>query len=580
MRSDSSRRDLLGPGLLLAALALLLWRCTLTFCWSDEGFYLALAHRFWLGDLPFVDEWNTAQLYAPFLLPFYALWRAITGGTTGIYLAARVAAVLLQFALAFALYRALRPRGRGTALAASLLVLVYAKAGIGGLSYYTLCYLFFGTGLLLFYFACETASTARMGLCFAAGAVMALAVVCMPYLAVLWVLPVVFLLLPSAHGRRGPVLAFLGGTGAAALVYLAWLLHRVSLSELLEYLPFVLMDPDGSSTSLPVLALKALVQPFYQFRFGLLFWGGALAASLLLPRLRQVNSVSALPAKVRRLLLSAALAGFAVNLLTSGDMLGKAHLALCLLAVQGWLLTPPARRPVREALCFFLPGWAFGLVWQVGSNTGFSGMTLGFALACAGAAPMVGACLHCLREEGVLSRSTGRALAALTLCVPVLLSGWQRLALEYRDAPLSQCTQRLTSGPAAGLVTTPEHAAQYTAICRALTESESDGPVFVTALAPWAYLCTDRPMGTSTSWRTYLDSELLEVYYRQHPERFPTTVLVLDEAVGGYTSTLQPEENPLPNQNSGREDGFLTLELARRGFTAHTTPVGTVYEAG
>ena len=180
----------------------------------------------------------------------------------------------------------------------------------------------------------------------------------------------------------------------------------------------------------------------------------------------------------------------------------------------------------------------------------------------------------------MLSRSTGRALAALTLCVPVLLSGWQRLALEYRDAPLSQCTQRLTSGPAAGLVTTPEHAAQYTAICRALTESESDGPVFVTALAPWAYLCTDRPMGTSTSWRTYLDSELLEVYYQQHPERFPTTVLVLDEAVGGYTSTLQPEENPLPNQNSGREDGFLTLELARRGFTAHTTPVGTVYEAG
>ena len=133
MRSDSSRRDLLGPGLLLAALALLLWRCTLTFCWSDEGFYLALAHRFWLGDLPFVDEWNTAQLYAPFLLPFYALWRAITGGTTGIYLAARVAAVLLQFALAFALYRALRPRGRGAGVAGSRLVVGCAGAGSGAL---------------------------------------------------------------------------------------------------------------------------------------------------------------------------------------------------------------------------------------------------------------------------------------------------------------------------------------------------------------------------------------------------------------------------------------------------------------
>ena len=161
-------------------------------------------------------------------------------------------------------------------------------------------------------------------------------------------------------------------------------------------------------------------------------------------------------------------------------------------------------------------------------------------------------------------------------CCSAAGSGWR----WNTGTPLSQCTQQLTIGPAAGLATTPEHAAQYAAICQALTGSENDGPVFVTALAPWAYLCTDRPMGASTSWRTYLDSELLEVYYRQHPERFPSTVLVLDEAVGGYTSTLQPEENPLPNQNSGREDGFLTLELARRGYTPHTTPVGTVYEAG
>ena len=93
-------------------------------------------------------------------------------------------------------------------------MLVYAKAGIGGLSYYTLCYLFFGTGLLLFYIACETGPAARTGLCFAAGAVMALAVVCMPYLAVLWVLPAaVLLLLPSARGRRGRCWPFSAAPG-------------------------------------------------------------------------------------------------------------------------------------------------------------------------------------------------------------------------------------------------------------------------------------------------------------------------------------------------------------------------------
>ncbi len=578
MHSDRSKARFAPAVVLAAALGLLLWRCRYTFCWSDESFYLALAHRFWLGELPFVHEWNTAQLYTPLVLPFYSLWQALTGGE-GVYLAARAAAVLLQFALAAGVYRALAPKGRVEALAAALLVLLYAKANIGGLSYYTLCYVLFGAGLVLLYALPDTRRP-RLALCLAAGGLMALAVVCMPYLAALWVAPVLALVLPRLRSVRGESLCFLGGTALAAAGYLAWLLSRISLSEMLEWMPFLLMDPDGNPTSIPVLLAKFCLQPFYQFRWGAVLWAGALALTLAWPLYsRRKGHSGVLPSRLRLGLLAAALAGCAVNLLCSGDMLGKAHLALCILAAQCWLLTPAALRPVREAVCFYLPGLAFALVWQLGSNTGFSGMTMGFALACAGAAPMVGACLRSLREDCGPLFVHRRALLALALCAPVLLSLWQRVALEYRDAPLNECTQLIAAGPAAGLYTAPEHAVQYEAVRAAVADADREGTIFITALAPWAYLCTDRETGANTSWRTYLDSELLEIYHEQHPDRFPTTVLVLKSEFGSYVSTIQPEVNEQGNLNEGREDGYLIRAMAERGYTVTETPAGLVYQA-
>ena len=303
MHSDRSKARFAPAVVLAAALGLLLWRCRYTFCWSDESFYLALAHRFWLGELPFVHEWNTAQLYTPLVLPFYSLWQALTGGE-GVYLAARAAAVLLQFALAAGLYRALAPKGRAEALAAALLVLLYAKANIGGLSYYTLCYVLFGAGLVLLYALPDTRRP-RLALCLAAGGLMALAVVCMPYLAALWVAPVLALVLPRLRSVRGESLCFLGGTALAAAGYLAWLLSRISLSEMLEWMPFLLMDPDGNPTSIPVLLAKFCLQPFYQFRWGAVLWAGALALTLAWPLYsRRKGHSGVLPARLRLGLLA------------------------------------------------------------------------------------------------------------------------------------------------------------------------------------------------------------------------------------------------------------------------------------
>ena len=566
------RYNLLCLLLLLGGLGLLLWRCQYSFCWSDESFYLSTVHRFWLGDAPFRDEWNTGQLYAVLLLPFYSAWRALVGSTEGIYLGARVAAVLLIFAEALGLWLLMRRRWPRAALASALLVLFYAKANLGGLSYYTLAFFFFFGGLLILYGLWQKESmrgAPRAALLILAGVLEALAVVCMPFAALLWLAVLVPLILPRFRRWRSACLWMMAGGALAAVCYLGWVLSRVSFGEILENLPWVLSDPDSNTVSLPVLILKFFAQPFYQLLPGLILWGPALAFTLW-TRLRG----KPLPDAYRRHLFGAAVLGFVLSLLGSGAMLGRAHLALCVLGLGCWLLLPAGRRPRAELAFFGLPGFAFAFIWQIGSNTGFSGMTLGFAVM----VPFGAACLESLMEDArpAVGQRSSRALLALLLVLPVAVSGWQRVALVYRDAPLSECTVRLEQGPARGLYTSPTAACQYTDLCQVLAEDSADaqGPIFISALAPWAYLCTDRPVAAPTTWRIYTDSSVLEGYYDLYPQRLPQTVLILSPEMGAYVSTIQPEENPAPNTPSGK--GFL-LEMLEKEYAEKETPAGMLY---
>ena len=261
---------------LLAALGLLLWRSLYSFCWSDESFYIAMVHRFWLGDAPLRDEWNTAQLYSFMLLPFYSLYRAVVGSAQGVYLAARIFAVLLTFAVAFGCWWVMKKEYPLAGLCAALMVLFYAKANLAGPSYYTLCFAFFFGGLLILYSRWNNRGekwTALDGLLFAAaGILLALAVVCMPFAAVLWLAVVPALFLKKLRVFRLPALCMAGGAALAAAVYLAFLLGRASLDEILLNMPWVLSDPDSNTVSFPMLVIKFFAQPFYQLKTGLICW--------------------------------------------------------------------------------------------------------------------------------------------------------------------------------------------------------------------------------------------------------------------------------------------------------------------
>lgn len=614
------------PWIVLAAVFFLVAaRSFLSFCWSDESFYLAIAHRFWLGEAPFVEEWNPAQIYVVLLMPFYSLYRAVFGTADGVFLAARLAYALLSGAAAAFVYAALQKESRAGALAGAVLCLVYSRANIGGLSYYNLSLVFSLVGCTALYRAAGRilgpAGAAMAGQkepaagpppkspaaaagpakavpacgraaalwCLFAGAAMALAVVCTPFFALFWLAALLPFLARRLARWRAPAVCFVLGSAASAGVYLLWVLRRVSPGRLLEMLPYVMSDPEANVRSLKTL-LMAFALPAYQFRYTLPLWAGALvwAAWRVLVRRR--------PFAAREALAPAALASaaLAVELALAGRMPGRPHAILCLAALTLFLLLPAGRRPLRCFLCFGLPGAVLAVSWQLSSNTRFSGMTIGFALASVWAAVTAARFAGWLRAElcgpagpqnaprrgakARLLRALPAACLVLFLALPAAAAAVQRAVLVYRDDPIQLCTTRIEAGPARGLYTSAENAQQYREVYEVLAALPEDGgPLYLSSLLPWGYLVNDLRCGAPGSWRTPLDFVQLPDYYRLNPQCFPRTVLVLDAGYGRYRSTVEGTEESYANANV-TESWFLN-ELSARGYSCTPVLCGLLYQA-
>ena len=103
----------------------------------DESFYLTVAQRFARGERPLVDEWQLSQLSDLFLVPFYRLFVAVTGGTEGIILFMRQVFLIANLVFYWILYGKLRTY-RIWGLMATAVVSFYIPWAMFTLNYYTM----------------------------------------------------------------------------------------------------------------------------------------------------------------------------------------------------------------------------------------------------------------------------------------------------------------------------------------------------------------------------------------------------------------------------------------------------------
>ncbi len=250
--TSQKRKKLIDIGFIAAfaaILAFLLWKCRYGFGSSDEAFYLAVPFRLTQGDGLFSDEWHLSQMSSFLIYPFMKIYMLIKGDTEGIILAFRYIYTLLQATAAAFLYiRLKRISGPGAAVA-SLCFFIYAPFGIMAMSYNSLGIITLALSLTMLVTAREHIRLwqALSGFFFAS------AVLCCPYLIILWILYLPASLIIGAVRKKRYALSgwifFSIGAACLALIFGIFVLSRMNIADIPSLIEGIMSDPEHQPRS-------------------------------------------------------------------------------------------------------------------------------------------------------------------------------------------------------------------------------------------------------------------------------------------------------------------------------------------
>lgn len=576
MKSDSKGTMLKNyiPYILIAIIgSTLIIRSFLSFCWSDESFYLTVVHRLWLGESLIKDEWFFSQVFAPLLLPFYSLYIMIKGNNEGIYLAFRILAVLWNIGLAYYMYHLLQKKYKaGIALSATCVYLLYSRGNIGGMSYYNMTLSFVLWAMLLIYGGImkETSGKQLSVRMFFVGILIALAVACTPYLAIGY-LPAAAILLFFKRWKkyRKCVIMILAGTFCAFIIYLIFVLARATVMEIWQSIPYILNETEMQKTHPVFAALYLPGRIIYRFKYTI-FVTFLIICYTLFVKFKQHKTIEGRYIKILSVINFCV---FLFNAYLSRNMVGCINIALIIFIIPYILMIGSMKKLEKEpVLLFVIPGICMICAFTFSSDTGLDAMTIGYVLVAIGAilcAASIG------RENGWQKR-----ILCTVLIATLIQTGFLRIFSVYRDDSLLKMNAQITEGPAKYLFTSKEHEKQYDEVLGVIREYVTDDDtVFYTKLCCWAYLCSNSSYGTPSSWRISLDSPRLEEYYTVNPHKIPTCVVILKPEYGQFRSVFIQGNEVVSAPNDNKKEGFLWEYMQKQEYEKIETDCAYIYKS-
>lgn len=560
------------PILILAACSIGLFiRSFYSFSWSDESFYLTLAHRFWLGERVIVDEWFTTQLSTLLLLPFYALYQGMTGGNEGVYLYFRLLYLGISIFIAFFTYFKLKKRNlRMASLICALLYLLYSRANIGGMSYYNMTLSCVLLAVILLYDQIYEKEWGKNKL-YLTGILLAFAIINTPYLAFPYVVIGMYLLFKKQYGFfRREILMVIAGTIMIAILYVGYILYKVPANELLLNIPYILNEPELQRTN-PILAIPVILARII-WRYKWTIWISTLLTIYIFYKKRKNVLFSK---KEINLLVNINLIVFIINSYLAQGLLGCIYIAGVLFAVPVIYTFGRWQKIDKNIIGLFgIAGMSLILGFSFSSDTGLDAMTIGFVILAMGAVLLIFQLGEVKREQILL----GTVLVVFSIMI--FQTGILRFFSVYRDAPINQLNTQITSGPAKYLYTTEEHTRQYDELRAAINQYvREDDLVFYSKSCFWSYLCSNNEYGVPSSWRMAFDSPRLQEYYELNPEKIPTCIFVLNPAYGSFESSLIQNNEKVPYPNENNIAGYLYDYIERCGYNKIELECATIYRS-
>ncbi|MBO4903997.1 MAG: hypothetical protein J5367_02120 [Lachnospiraceae bacterium] len=558
----------------------LTWRSFMGFCWTDESFYVSTCDRFYRGQIPLVDEWFRTQMSSVVMLPFYALFVAVTGSNAGVILYFRILYLLLCTAVAILYYRVLEKEyPRYVGLGAAIFIMCYAHLNNATFSYYMLSTVLLMAALILIY---DCRDSARRGVLILAGVLTALSVLCMPAFVIGYVPvmlgAVILLIVKKSKTLRTVIIYTVIGVAIPAVLFAIWLFLHVDIGYLTDVLPKVLVDNEHNE-SLGYFIRKphrCLMDVFGMYTY----------ASYILIALSFVSGRFLKKHPFCDIIVFADTVLFAIMAVISFGHTGYVHVAFFLFALPVFFVSEKKNHTLFWMMV--IPAGLVSVIYSFTSSDFLYVIALGLSVA-------VSACLCAVCDyiragmgQGIWYQKLATASAAAACVVCLVITVALRFTNVYRDAPIGQLTRIIPTGVAKGLYTTDEHLSQYVDIYEMLDEyclntddiepvsGNPNGNVMFSKILPWGYAVSRLDCGFPSTWRTTaFTDEQLDLYYETHKTSVPDVIIVLDSRYGSYDASGDVDDDHEPNLD---EMGQYWKDYIRdNGFEETVVKCGKVY---
>lgn len=488
------------------------------FGWDDEGYYLAVVHRLWAGDIPVFDEWFPTQWSAVLLLPVYWLFRTIMGTGEGIVLFFRLFYLGVRFGIGVFSFYVLRRYSKSSLLAffAAAFLLVSSIENKALYSYNDLAVSFLSLALLLLLWGKEQTQRKKHSISFGAGICLVLTCFANPYAIVLWFYLAFYYILLWKRKKDSSYLVSFGlltiGCCIPGVVFLGSLLMHVSIADLWEALGYLLHYP-GHVAKNPLLAMVKwgwyAIKPYSAVLFLMLAGVGLTLKKGLTKGIFYIELLC--------VVLYAIIQYF---FMADKNVIGITYIPLSVLGLFCFWQTKEKDWEILGG--YYLPGIILSIVFQVASDTGIYAMMTGFTISAMASVLMIGRLLQ-ERKELCSMRSLCVFLGMILLytgSVRVLYCRYSTYETVYDSF--------IGTGPYKGILTDSNQKNFYEISLKeiALLEewTEDDDCILILGNNMWMYLCVDRRIGAPTVWRMEVEHELFGPYYIMHPDRIPAVI--------------------------------------------------------
>lgn len=552
-RNDKYKwQDYIFIALIAGGIIFAFWKCVFGFGGNDEAFYLTVPQRFNMGDALIKDEWHLSQLSGFLLMPFVWLFTTITGSTEGIILAARVLYIIFHATVSIVIYTRIRKYGY-VSVFASVLYFIYTPYDIMAMSYNTMGLDFVTlAGVIM-----GTASYKKKLPLIISGVAFAAAVLCCPYLAVAYILYGICVLIHTFIKNKetkfilkselfaGKTFLFFSiGIFALASVFLVFVLTRVSIKEIFNYLPYLMTDPEHPQIALGArfgMYFKSIYNCHSHFYIALFSYLVMIVVMIIDRKRKSHRSIY--------LIVTTAIVIFCYVLLLpqlTYSTYNAIMFPLIFIGITSYILCENKPKPLFASL--FVLGIIYSFAICFSSNQYF--YVISMVITASNIASYV-FLAQLLREMKTTQDNIEYAVwvkrgSFLFVAFMIFLQGAFQITVKaehcfWESGNTSNLTAQIKNGPAKGIYTNVNNCNTYEQIYNDLQyykNKQEDKILFLTSRT-WCYLAVDFPYGTLSAWisgEKPSSVERLKTYYRVNYEEIPKYIYIPKESEWDFTN--------------------------------------------